>query len=419
MIAVAHEEDSGDRTQANGAADQGVPRLVTAGAEEALARFSDPELLASGRANVISLQAVEARFGARWRLRADQVHAFAERVFERGMEGRGFFVRISATDYFVVQPSIGRATGQAACLRYLREVLQHFLGEDSQALGGVLQVTQIENGRLLACQIEDLGQVSDAEPTAQETESGTVAKAVANGARLVDRWTPFVAADGRELRVSARLEPVYELKGFTRIGFRLARKVIIVRNEEELSPQQIGQLSTADLLRVDLATIARGMHRLLSDGASERQHSLIVPLSYPVVSNQKARTELAKQIREAGALVKSGVICEICDIEGVPAGALMAVAALIKPFALLILGRVSDTSTVAMQRLEGAGLQALSLDSPQGLSDQAFLDWATSTIAAARAVSRSILVYQVDAPRRAGILASIGASHVSVANPQT
>lgn len=36
----------------------------------------------------------------------------------------------------------------------------------------------------------------------------------------VDHWTPFVAADGRLLQVSAALEPVYELKAFTRIGFR-------------------------------------------------------------------------------------------------------------------------------------------------------------------------------------------------------
>ena len=75
----------------------------------------------------------------------------------------------------------------------------------------------------------------------------------------LDRWSPFVSTDGRQLRVSATLEPVYELKGFTRIGFRMIRRVIAIANGRGLSSQAIAELSAADLLRVDLATIARGM----------------------------------------------------------------------------------------------------------------------------------------------------------------
>src|SRR5579859_7637482 len=65
-------------------------RLISAGAEDMLERFSDPKLLAAGKANVISLEAVQNRFGARWELRRDQVYSFTERVLERGVGDSGF-----------------------------------------------------------------------------------------------------------------------------------------------------------------------------------------------------------------------------------------------------------------------------------------------------------------------------------------
>jgi hypothetical protein len=57
---------------------------------------------------------------------------------------------VSSTDFFIVHPEMGRIAGQAACLRYLREVLNHFLGEDQLAALGVLQVVRIANGEVEA-----------------------------------------------------------------------------------------------------------------------------------------------------------------------------------------------------------------------------------------------------------------------------
>src|SRR4051794_11474756 len=84
----------------------GGARLVAAGVEEALERFSDPELLASGRVNVISLETVEKRFGMRWDARKDQVYDFTERVLERGVGTQGFFLRVSGSDFFIVHPEL-------------------------------------------------------------------------------------------------------------------------------------------------------------------------------------------------------------------------------------------------------------------------------------------------------------------------
>lgn len=143
QVAGARPESQADHLGAQAVAQiSGALRLVSADAEAALERFSDPELIATGRINLISLEAVQQRFATRWQMRKDQVFDFTERVLERGVGPTGFYLRVSDTDFFIVHPELGRLAGQASCLRYLREVLNHFLGESGMAAVGVLQVSQ-------------------------------------------------------------------------------------------------------------------------------------------------------------------------------------------------------------------------------------------------------------------------------------
>jgi hypothetical protein len=397
-----------------------VARVVEAGLEASLERFSDRTLLAAGKVNLISLEAVQQRFGARWSLRQDQVCGFADRILQRGLGPRGLYLRVSSTDFLIVQPDLGRLAGQAACLRYLREILLHFLGDSHLAGRGVLQVTRIGSGAIDACQVDsDVAELADAAPA--EAEPATAAGEDQGAARpqplrpSVDRWSPFVAIDGRQLRVSATLEPVYELKGFSRIGFRMIARVIVVRTGEELSGARVRDLSAADRLRVDLATIARGIDRVRADGAGPRQLSLIVPLSYTSLSSHRGRAELVQPLREAESQVSCGVICEICDIEGVPAGGLLSAVGLIRPFTLLVVGRLAEDPPASLNPLAGAGLRGLSVHCPRGLSDAEFVAWAARTVRRAKRVARSVMVYGVQSARRAGELSLLGATHFSLA----
>jgi len=176
----------------------------------------------------------------------------------------------------------------------------------------------------------------------------------------------------------------------------------------------MAMLSTADMLRVDLATVVRGIDRLVAETSGEQQLSLIVPLSFTSLSSQKGRTEFAKQLRKAGGLVRLGVICEIGDIDGVPPSALLAATSLVRPFALLVAGRLMNTKPAAISRLEGAGLQAISFECSPGMGEAEFIGWATSTIKSAKRVAKSVMVYGARSPKQAATLASLGASHVSL-----
>jgi hypothetical protein len=59
-------------------------------------------------------------------------------------------------------------------------------------------------------------------------------------------------------------------------------------------------------------------------------------------------------LKEAGGLVRLGVICELCDVEGVPPGMLQAAAALLRPFTLLGVGRLTNTTPRAIGRFAAA-----------------------------------------------------------------
>jgi hypothetical protein len=397
----------------------GLARLVSTDMATAIEQFQDPDLLSEGKVNVISLEAVVQRLGVRWPARRDQVYDHAERTLEKHLGLRGYFARVSETDFLICQPELGRFSAQAACLRYLREILNYFLGDARAADHGVHQVTKMTGDSIVAEKIdarhaEREGEVEEAERRQATAEAAAQAAQV----RTMDQWSPFVASDGRELRVSCQLEPVFELKSFGRIGFRMARRVLVVGTEEALSPAQVANLSRADLLRIDLATIARGLDRLKSGENAAREPSLIIPVSFATLSNQRARTQIAVALKTAGELVQRGIISDICDIEGVPQGALLSAASLIRPFSLFVVGRLSVTppGPASLAQMKGAGLNALSFECPRHATENDFLEWAKTTIDAAKQVTKPVLAYGAGSAREAGMMALLGATHASVRN---
>lgn len=390
-------------------------RLISAGTAAALEQFEDPVLLDQGRVNLIALDAVIARFGDRWPLRRAQVYDQVERILQRCVGPHGYTLRVSESDYLICQPDVGRFSAQAACLRCLREILDHFLGDAEQADECVHQVTKVDPNGVAAARVD----ARRAEQGEQQERAAAAQAAIESHeppGRTVDRWSPFVASDGRELRVSCTLEPVFELKAFGRIGFRMARRVHVVATGEELPSSQIANLSRSDILRIDLATIARGMDRLRAEADGERLPSLIVPVSFISLTNGDARAQIVALLKAAAGLVRRGVICEVCDIEGAPQGALSAAVSLIRPFSLFVVGRLSSTppSPATVAQLKDTGLQALSLECPRRQGETEFIQWAEAAIHAARRATKSVLVYKTDSARYACLAGLMGATHASV-----
>lgn len=383
--------------------------MFTAAPGHLMERFEDPELLAEGHVNIIALDAVVQRFAARWPLRRDQVYDHVERTLERHLAERGYHARVSETDFLIAHPELSRFASQAACLKYLREILGHFLGDAHLADACVHEVRKI-GATGMETQPIDARKVDAAErQRVAETQS-----AGPEPESLLGGGSPFTPVDGRPVRVSCVMEPVYELKSFGRIGFRIARRVLRMDTEEQLTQQDIANLTRTDILRIDLATIMRGLNRLKAESGGALQPSLIIPVSYTSLSSQKGRAAIVAAFQEVRSNVDRGVICEICDIEGVPQVALLNAVSLIRPFALFTVGRLSMATPKITAPLKGAGLQALSVECPLDLPDDAFVEWSKSTIAAANLITRSVLIYRTPSAGDAAILRLFGATHATL-----
>ncbi|MGZ9113459.1 MAG: hypothetical protein ACXW3K_02455 [Brevundimonas sp.] len=383
-----------------------VERFSTHELGPTLERFQASGMLEEGRINLIGLDAIAERLGDKWEVRQEQIYDHVERSLTRHLEGSGFFQRVSPTDYLVVQPGLGKFNAQVSCLRYLRELLNHFLGGAAPEAADVLEVTSLSGGRIFAAEIDRAHAV-----TAAKTEPPVVLPE----ADLPEPWNPFVAADGRTLRVSCHLEPVFELKTFTQIGFRIARRVLMMPGEIELNTQELRNLTTADIEKVDLATIARGVSRLQAEQGNAKQPTLFLPVSYTTLSSQRGRGPLIARFKEATRGVEKGLICEINDIEGVPGSALAAVTVLIKPFCVIVVGKLLEAPGRTPEDLRGVRLQGVAFEAGQHpLEPGEFSVWAERAVSNARRVTRSVIIHGLSGPEYLGLAGLAGATHASL-----
>ncbi|MDO9336230.1 MAG: hypothetical protein Q7T61_07500 [Caulobacter sp.] len=378
-------------------------RLASADAVATLDHLQASGLVAQGRVNVISLQAIADQLGRRWDVRRDLVHDHVKRSLERQFGGQSLFQQVSDTDYVICQPEASALAGQARCLNCLREILHHFLGAAQIADLRIHAVTRISPEGLYGEPL-DIAAVEQAELTEVEAIPATA----------IDRWSPFVSSSGQRIRVSCALEPVILLRTSSKIGYRLARKVLDMPSDRPLTAAEQRNLSRADIQRIDCATIARGLDRVRAEGRQAQCSSLVVPVSYTTLSSREGRAVIVELFRRAQAAVRHGVICEIRDIEGVPTGALTAATAAIRPFCIYVVGRLNETPVGRLEGLRGVRLQALIADCPPGLAGDAdFTGWARGVLAASRPVSRSVMLCQLASARQLAIAAMLGATHAS------
>jgi hypothetical protein len=401
-----------------------ILRLDAAHLAEMLDHLGDHRALASGLINVIGLDGVAERLGPRWSARRELVYDHVERVLERQLGPDIVYQRIGETHFVVVQSGRSRIQAQGLCLRCLKEILEHFLGEARLMDLRLHEVTGVTANEIVGRKVgvSEAG-LPEPEPAPDPEPSSFAGAELARSAApqlpmasLVARWSPFVAANGRTVRVSCVLEPVVNLASSSRIGFRLARRVLDLDTERVLTGQDLRNLSRADIARVDYATIARGLDRLHAEGGQDKLPTLIVPVSYATLSNQRTRETLVALLAQARAEVRHGLVCEICDLDGVPPSALLTAVSLIRPFCVRVLASVTEPRLPVLRPLRGLGLDGVSMDCPPNLGDAEFLGWVRDASRASRPIAQALFLYRVASLQRGALASLSGATHVSLAS---
>ncbi|WP_156467174.1 MULTISPECIES: hypothetical protein [unclassified Phenylobacterium] len=391
-----------------------VSRFQSAGLEAAMEQFANPQALAAGMVCVIDLDAVVQRFGSRWPMRREHVHEHVNSTLDRQLGPTAYHLRISDTDVLICQPDKERLAGQALCLRALREILTHFLGDGEMADVGVHEVVRISpEGGVEARRVDVRAAAADAAERAGMT-GGAPQPDSPSSLGGANQWTPFVTAYGVGLQVTTRLEPVLQLRERRDIGLRLTNCVAHVRSGRQLRAPELARLTTADLLRIDVAGLLKGLEALRQEG--ERRLTVIVPVTLSSLSHPAGRARIITGLQEAREHVDGGVICELRLIEGAPSAALTQAVAIVRPYCLLVVGNLDEPNIGLTRLLKGTGLNCVATRVPQGLEGAAFIGWASAAIRSARHASKSALLYGLASEHAMSTAMVLGATHGSRAD---
>ena len=157
-----------------------------------------------------------------------------------------------------------------------------------------------------------------------------------------------------------------------------------------------------------------GGDRLQTEGGGEPTPSLMIPVSFVTLSNQRTREVFIQLLEGARRQVRHGLICEVGDLEGVPTSALLANIALIRPFCVRIIGSIAGMPPGASRRLKEVGIHGVSAECPRNLGDAEFIGWLKDTRKASQFVSNIVFACRIEGMRRAGIAGQAGMSHVTL-----
>ncbi len=121
--------------------------------------------------NVISVDAVRDRSGARWPRKREQVEAFVERAFARAAGTEVLVVALNDAEFLAIQPGAERQKALHLSFRVLKETLAFFLGEALREDMRLLQVTGFRGGELQVellqgARFDELADASDAHEAA-------------------------------------------------------------------------------------------------------------------------------------------------------------------------------------------------------------------------------------------------------------
>jgi hypothetical protein len=390
----------------------GLDRLASADASATLERLRGSPLLAEGKVNLIGLDAVRDRLGARWQAKREQVWEQTERCFTRQMGPLAFAVRVSETDYIVAQPQVGRYAAQAGCLSVLKEVLTFFLGDAAPADLRLREVTSLSADGA-NCRAVDPGSALSA--AAKEAGSAPSSKPpVAPEDASPDRWSPFVTGDGRAIRVSSRVDPIFELQQMRMVGHRLEPRLIDLATGEVLTAAATAALSPAERERTDLANIARGVSRLRSTAAGARQPLLILSAAFSTLGATRGRMSLSAALREAKVDANTRIVCEIRELDGAPPALLAEAVALLKPFCYATLGLCGE-GRAAIETLAPCGFTGLAMKLFDSSDDrQALLRRMQIFAAQARPGKKVCMAFGLSSPMDLALAQMAGLTHASM-----
>ena len=385
-----------------------IDRVTSAQARDGLERLAGSEVLNAGAVNLIGLDAIRDHLGPRWAGKRDRIWEHVERDLEKRLGAFDMALRLDEATYLVAMPGATRFAAQVTCLHALQEILKFFLGESRPSDIRVSNVTQVTGDSVSSAPLDavQLAAESCKPPPAYlpDTELEQPAKA----------WRPPLAGRTESGLFLSRARLPVDVRLGVQAVRNLKRDLVTSYLIERVTQPSVED--PADLLQVDIATVAYAASLMQEHQTTGGRLTLHVPISYASAASIRGR-ELALQIMRgttASGRVKPSLI-EIADLEpGVPPSRLLETVSLLKPFCMGVLARVRP-SHGALAAVKNCGLRGLVLEA-HGLGNtpaelaprlKAFAD-------AAHGITPNLIVHGLNAPGLIATAAAAGFTHASL-----
>ena len=134
-------------------------------------------LISTGRVQILGLDGLKEKLGARWAAHRDAIHSSLKTIVHRKLSAHDVFFQHGEDEYVVVFASLSFAAAKLVCAGILQELSTLLLGDDYNQSISVRTAVGVVDGRLLseANSIDDvLKNVSHPEASSDEIDFGDV-----------------------------------------------------------------------------------------------------------------------------------------------------------------------------------------------------------------------------------------------------
>lgn len=370
-------------------------------------------LLAAGRANLVSVGAVRQAFGRRWDSRKPLVWEVAETYIGRYIGEHGHMARLDDDTFLVITPGLEGVIARIQVVRALREILTHFLGEQRLEDIAVRVVNGFSEGEL-SCRALTVEEVQDA--IRLEAEPAAAIQAPPPGGMDIGarKERHFYTLEGRRLRFSVSVAPLIDLAKGAITAHRIEPTISFDDTRERLSAAARRRLMPADIQEVDIVTVERALSRLQGGESAVGRPSVVASVSFLTVTNARARAALVEAISQARETFANSIVFELTDFDaGVPKSRLQEATALLRPFCRAVFAR-DQVGSGLVKEARSLGIVGLVYEPPHIEKAEDTAVWLLNTGRVASAHAGPKLVVNLDGAKLAPMAAAAGFTHATL-----
>ncbi len=394
---------------------------------EIIARLRETQGDIKGRAFLLNLDQIIVRLGAKWEMKEDLVREHLRTSFAHRLHEPNWCAQILDNAWLASAITATARDGALKCAEIWQETGQFFVGDISDTQLPLFEVI-VESADCLKLRPIDLDTYydrgeGDDSGRSHRPQDGAHVNETAHENLGVGTMTPIERASqsgspifigGRELRVACALQPVFELKTLSLIGYRMEPLVVDMAGHVQLNSKALKGMDWGDREKVDLANIEQGLHLLRLWSAKQRKLLMVVPVAFSTLASARCRARATAEISKAAAEMGMKVLYEIRGLDGVPSSRIVEIVSMIKPYCMTVVGHVgAELRTI--QAVKNCGFSGVCLTYDGLERNQTELqDYLTELSTAAKVSAGACMIQGFNNLRQMAIARLAGVSHASV-----